>query len=290
MPDHAKPFQIECDTSKYASGAVLTQLDLNGDRHPCAFISKTFSPTERNYEIYDWELLAIIRALEEWRHYIQGSPHTTTILSDHKNLTYYWETWKLNWQLACWSLYLSKFDIKLIHTPGHKLTLSDALSQRPDFVLEDDNDNDNMTMLPNDLFINLIDLDLQKWIATCDTLDKDATDALAINYTKVARCRSDSHVLPTLIWVRCEYRVRSLFERVRSEGKSCSIFCAFWYQIRRSLAMVPSAFVGGTPLICAPRHCESICDRSHFPFCHSWQSNLCDSRRPHRPLHTICSK
>ena len=96
MPDHTKPFQIECDTSKYATGAVLTQLDLNGDRHPCAYISKTFSPTKRNYEIYDRELLAIIRALEEWWHYIQGSPHTTTILSDHKNLTYYREARKLN--------------------------------------------------------------------------------------------------------------------------------------------------------------------------------------------------
>ena len=60
MPDHAKPFQIESDASKYASGAVLTQLDSNGDRHPCTFISKTFSLTERNYEIYDRELLAII--------------------------------------------------------------------------------------------------------------------------------------------------------------------------------------------------------------------------------------
>ena len=60
--------------------------------------------------------------------------------------------------------------------PGHKIILSDALSQRPDFVLEDDNDNDNMTMFPDDLFINLIDLDLQKKkkkIANCDTLDKD---------------------------------------------------------------------------------------------------------------------
>ena len=78
-------FQIECDASKYPSGAVLTQLDSNGDRHLCAFISKTFSPTERNYEIYDQKLLAIIWALEEWRHNIQGSSHTTVILSDHKN-------------------------------------------------------------------------------------------------------------------------------------------------------------------------------------------------------------
>ena len=89
MPDQTWPFQIETDASKYATGAVLTQLDLNGDRHPISFISKTLSPAERNYENYDRELLAIIQALEEWRHYIQGSPHTTIILSDHKNLTYY---------------------------------------------------------------------------------------------------------------------------------------------------------------------------------------------------------
>ena len=89
MPDQTKLFQIETDASKYATGAVLAQLDSNGDRHPVSFISKTFSPAERNYEIYDRELLAVIRALEEWRYYIQGSPHTTIVLSDHKNLTYY---------------------------------------------------------------------------------------------------------------------------------------------------------------------------------------------------------
>ena len=51
MLDQTKPFQIETDASKYATGAVLTQLDSNGDRHPVSFISKTFSPAERNYEI-----------------------------------------------------------------------------------------------------------------------------------------------------------------------------------------------------------------------------------------------
>ena len=60
MPDQTKPFQIETDASKYATGAVLTQLDSNGDRHPISFISKTFSPAEQNYEIYDRELPAII--------------------------------------------------------------------------------------------------------------------------------------------------------------------------------------------------------------------------------------
>ena len=96
MPDQTKLFQIKCDTLKYMLGAVLTQLDSNRDQHPCAFISKMFSPTERNYEIYNRELLAIIQALEEWRHYIQGSPHITVIFSNHKNLTYFQEARKLN--------------------------------------------------------------------------------------------------------------------------------------------------------------------------------------------------
>ena len=164
MPDHTKPFQIKCDASKYMSGAVLTQLDSNGDRHPCAFISKTFSPTERNYEIYDRELLAIIRALEEWRHYIQGSPHTMVIFSDHKNLTYYCEARKLNRRQARWLLYLSEFNVKLTHISGSKMIQSDALSRRPDFVPEEDNDNEDIMMLPDNLFVNLIDLDLQTWI------------------------------------------------------------------------------------------------------------------------------
>ena len=60
MPDQSKPFQIESDASKVATGAVLTQLDSNGDQHPVAFMSKTFTDTERKYEIYDRELLGII--------------------------------------------------------------------------------------------------------------------------------------------------------------------------------------------------------------------------------------
>ena len=43
MPNHNRPFQIESDASKVATGAVLTQLDLNGDTHPVAFLSQTFT-------------------------------------------------------------------------------------------------------------------------------------------------------------------------------------------------------------------------------------------------------
>ena len=60
LPDHLKPFQIESGASKVATGAVLTKLYGNRDQHPCAFLSNTISSTERNYKIYDRELLGII--------------------------------------------------------------------------------------------------------------------------------------------------------------------------------------------------------------------------------------
>ena len=60
MPDPSKPFTIESDASKWATGAALRQKDINGNYHPCRFISHSFDATQRNYEIYDRELLGIV--------------------------------------------------------------------------------------------------------------------------------------------------------------------------------------------------------------------------------------
>ena len=178
MPDHTKPFQIETDTSKYATGAVLTQLDGNGDRHPISFTSKTFSPPELNYDIYDQELLAIIWELDEWRHYIHGSPRTTTILLLSQEPHLLLGSKELTQWQAQWSLYLLEFDIKLVHTPGTKKILSDALSRWPDFCPDEYHDNEDIVMLPDHMFLQLIDLDLQQKIVLSDSLDQQALDTL----------------------------------------------------------------------------------------------------------------
>jgi len=70
----SEPFRIEADSSDFASGAVLSQ-QLPGEEkwHLVAFYSKFLSPVEWNYEIHDKEMLAIIRALEEWRHFLEGA-------------------------------------------------------------------------------------------------------------------------------------------------------------------------------------------------------------------------
>ena len=87
--DKTKPFTIELDASKFASGAALHQANANGDMHPCTYLSRLFDATQQNYKIYDQELLSIVCALEKWQHYLEGSPHPIKVLSDHQNPTYF---------------------------------------------------------------------------------------------------------------------------------------------------------------------------------------------------------
>lgn len=189
MPDTSKPFQVEADASLYASGAVLTQLDSNGNRHPVAFISKTFSPTERLYKIYDRELLAIMRALREWRHYLNGSPHRTIVYSDHQNLTYFKDPRKLNPRQRRWIPEMEEYYLKLVHMPGARMTQADALSRRSDHCPDPAEENEEITLLPENLFANLLELDrngllvdkeLQEEILNSDKWDQEAVDALRL--------------------------------------------------------------------------------------------------------------
>ena len=149
-------FAIATDASKYATGGVLMQEDTNGDWKPCAFLSHSLNPAERNYDIYDRELLGVIHALKEWRHYLYGSPHPVKVLTDHKNLTYFQQPQNLDRRQACWLLDLSNFDLQLHHVPGKDLAGPDALSCCPDHTPADDTDNHNVTLLPQSLFVNLI--------------------------------------------------------------------------------------------------------------------------------------
>src|SRR5215471_444976 len=73
-PDDTAPFRVKADSSNFAMGAVLSQPSVeDGKWHPVAFYSKSLSPVEHNYEIHDKEMLAIIRSLEEWRHFLEGA-------------------------------------------------------------------------------------------------------------------------------------------------------------------------------------------------------------------------
>jgi hypothetical protein len=133
FPDDTRPLRLEADSSDFATGAVLSQQSPVDDKwHLIAYYSKSFSVVERNYEIHDKEMLAIIQALEDWCHFLEGAHHKFEIWMDHKNLEYFMTAKKLNCRQARWSLYLSRFDFAMHHRPGCSMGKSDALSRRAD--------------------------------------------------------------------------------------------------------------------------------------------------------------
>ena len=173
MWEPGRPTRLEVDTSGYTTGGVLLQ-QLDDDHwHPIAFRLESMVEAERNYKIYNKEMLTVIRALEDWRHYLEGLPQPFTIVTDHRNLEY-WRTAQnlTRWQ-ARWSLYLSRFDFRLTHKPGATMTQANPLSRFPTLQVTDANDNQDQIVLKPDHFTDTVSA------LTADTLEQDikaATD------------------------------------------------------------------------------------------------------------------
>ena len=130
--DLDKKMRMEVDALDYATGGVLSMECEDKLWRLVAFLSKSLNETERNYEIHNKEMLAIIRGLENWRHLLEGVQFKFKIWTDHKNLEYFMKMQKLNRRQARWALYLSWFDFTLKHVPGTKIRKADGLSRRSD--------------------------------------------------------------------------------------------------------------------------------------------------------------
>ena len=96
-PQDSKLFRIEADSSDFTMGVVLSQQSPDDEKwHPVAFLSKSLSVIKQNYNVHNKEMLAIIHALEEWRHFLEGTTHPVEIWTDHQNLQYFMTAKKLN--------------------------------------------------------------------------------------------------------------------------------------------------------------------------------------------------
>ena len=106
---------------------------------PIAFLSRTIQPAERNYEIYNKELLAIMEALAKWRQYLLDAMEPFEIWMDHENLKYFREPYKLNGQQARWYLKLQDYDFILQHILEKTNTKADILSRKNQANMKEDN-------------------------------------------------------------------------------------------------------------------------------------------------------
>src|ERR1700744_153598 len=153
QPNMDKPFELEVDASAFATGAILTQRDERNKPQAVGYFSKAFSEAERNYDIHDRELVAVLRGLEHWRHLLMGSPHEIMVFTDHKNLEYYRHPQRINRRVARYIPRLADYHYRLVHKPGVQ-NHADALSRCPDHMKGED-DNTNVTVLSPEVFAHL---------------------------------------------------------------------------------------------------------------------------------------
>ena len=95
-PDLDKEFRMEADTLNYATRGVLSMKCSDELWRPVAFISKSLSDTKQNYEIYNKEILVVVRCLEAQRHFLEGTTTKFKIQTDHKTLEYFMIMQKLD--------------------------------------------------------------------------------------------------------------------------------------------------------------------------------------------------
>jgi hypothetical protein len=100
---------VEMDASNLVVTRVLSQYDNDDILHPVAYFSRKHSSAKINYEIYDKELFAIVRAFKEWLLHSERSPWTIEVISDHQNLTYFTTNCLSNYRQTYWSEFLSCF-------------------------------------------------------------------------------------------------------------------------------------------------------------------------------------
>ena len=126
------PMTVETDTSDYAIAGILSITTLDLEICPIAFHSRSLHNTERNHDTHNKELLAVFDCYKAWCHYLEGSGNPIDTVMDHKNLEYFTSMKKLTCRQACWSEYLSQFNLQICFCPGRLGTKPDTLTHRSD--------------------------------------------------------------------------------------------------------------------------------------------------------------
>jgi len=127
---------VETDTSDIALGCVLSQYQ-GSPLHPLAFHSPQLNSVERNYEIHDKELLAIMEAFKEWKRYLWGEEEPVMVYTDHQNLQSFLTKKVWNQQQIRWAQELTNYNFKIVYRPGRIGGKPDTLSRRPEYRPEE---------------------------------------------------------------------------------------------------------------------------------------------------------
>ena len=127
LPDFERQFVVTTDASDAAVGAILEQ-DFGNGLQPVAFASRKLNDAEMRYSAYERELLGIVWALAQWKHYCRG-PHLVIIQTDHALLHHLPNQASVNSRVWKWINVMQGYNLEIRHIPG-KRNPADTLSRQ----------------------------------------------------------------------------------------------------------------------------------------------------------------
>jgi hypothetical protein len=195
---------LESDSSNYVSIEVLSQKENDDLIRSVVYFSKTLFFAECNYEIYDKELLTIIRCFEQWRAELQSIETFINVLTDHKSLKYFMTIKKLNKRQARWVEFLVEFDFKITYQSEKKNDKADSLIRRLEDRSIDESNDRNKHMHQTILSTEKIDSRIVQELN--DTKENSTIDLFLFDRVKTINQKNT-----TCIAIRDAIRVKKKF-------------------------------------------------------------------------------
>jgi len=171
---------IETDVSDFVVAAILSQRGADGVLHSIAYMSKQMLSAECNYEIYDKELLAVVRAFEEWYSECAGISveDSIRVISDYKNLEHFMIIKQLNRRQARWVEFLSEFNFRIIYRSGVQGAKSDSFIRRSQDMSISTDDARRQFQQQTVLKKNNLDLGMTRAVALASLLLDELEESL----------------------------------------------------------------------------------------------------------------
>ncbi|GKB14559.1 reverse transcriptase domain-containing protein [Tanacetum coccineum] len=139
-PNWNLPFELMCDASDFAVGAILGPKD-GKNFHPIYFASKTLNSAQQKYTVTEKELMAVVFAFDKFRSYLILSK--TIVHTDHSALRHLFKKQDAKPRLIRWILLLQEFDIEIKDRKGTKNVAADHLSRLENNETSDDSEVDD---------------------------------------------------------------------------------------------------------------------------------------------------